>query len=106
MCSRNVLHCSYPNHSESLRVTLNWGFFPRAAVLGAKRGQPGWHADGYSEDRIRAACAVVPLAVAYRALRFPEEPAFENAPWATEERVVWENWAAHETILNAPGLGV
>ena len=35
IANRNALHCSYPNRSRRTRITLNFGFHKRSAVLAA-----------------------------------------------------------------------
>jgi hypothetical protein len=76
MANRNALHGSFPNVSADRRVTLNWGFHRRGAVLGAARpdGVP-W----YTAAEVDARCRLIPLAAARRAEAYPTEPSFAYA---------------------------
>jgi hypothetical protein len=60
VCYRNALHCSYPNASPRLRVTLNFGFHKRAFVV-----------PRYGEEQVDARRRVLSVAMDCRAKRFP-----------------------------------
>jgi hypothetical protein len=72
IANRNVLHASFPNVSKDLRITLNFGFHKREAVLGAR--------DGFDEERIYQRSRMIPLAIDARAQRFPEEEPYALTP--------------------------
>ena len=63
--SRNVVHGSFPNKSDSTRCTLYFGFHPMASV-----------APYYDEETIRDQQRMLPLAVALRRCRKPDENPF------------------------------
>ena len=64
--ARNVVHGSFPNKSDSTRCTLYFGFHPMASV-----------APYYDEETIRDQQRMLPLAVALRRCRKPDEEPFE-----------------------------
>jgi hypothetical protein len=100
-CSVVVEHsASFPNVSKDLRITLNFGFHKREAVLGAK--------DGYNAERIYQRSRMIPLAMSARAQRFPEEEPYAlptKHPCAGRpERYIGLN--ASREITQGPNLGV
>ena len=95
--NRQAVHGSFANTSDECRVTMNFGFHPRASVVGA-RGN-GIHAPGsdkiiYDEDRVRRSPGAVrgrdalragqslsgTIEARHRRLRFPDERAGDAAP--------------------------
>lgn len=68
--SRNIIHGSLPNLSESTRCTLYFGFFAKPSV-----------APYYNAATIRQQARLIPLAVALRAK--------ESAPWSKEPPFVY-----------------
>ena len=62
VCFRNALHCSFPNASQELRVTFNFGFHKRE-----------WVEAEWGADTVAARRTVVPIAMNSRRERFPEE---------------------------------
>ena len=99
-CFRNALHCSFPNASERLRITFNFGFHRRKWVdaawcvcpLSRTSSPPLRFFFQEMKDRLltgavlcnlrRGAetvaerCQVVPVAMDCRRQRFPSEPAW------------------------------
>ncbi|MEM7218772.1 MAG: phytanoyl-CoA dioxygenase family protein [Pseudomonadota bacterium] len=107
--NRQTVHGSFPNTSDDWRITVNFGFIPRASVLGA-RGN-GIHATGseeiiYDAERIEARSRVLGLAIDARRQRFPEEAPYDYAPFAGQ-RFVWDA-SARDSLrgYNALDLGV
>ena len=90
-------------------MTINFGFHPRASVIGA-RGN-GIHAPGseniiYDEDRIQKRSRVLGLAIEARKQRFPEETPFFYQPHSGHS-FEW-NDAARESLrgYNKLDLGI
>ena len=79
--NRQVVHGSFANVSESLRVTLVYGFYPRASVLGVVRGNPP---RPYDAARIHDRSRIIPLAIDARQQRFPQERPYLYRPLAGE----------------------
>ena len=93
--NRQAVHGSFANTSDECRVTINFGFHPRASVIGA-RGN-GIHATGsealiYDEERIQARSRVLGLAIEARKQRFPDETPYNYAPFKDQE-FVWDDAA-------------
>jgi hypothetical protein len=83
--NRQAVHGSFANTSDSPRVTINFGFHPRASVIGA-RGN-GIHAPGseniiYDEERVRLRSRVLGLAIEARKQRFPQESPYSYRPFS------------------------
>jgi ectoine hydroxylase-related dioxygenase (phytanoyl-CoA dioxygenase family) len=79
--NRQVVHGSFANVSDSLRVTLVFGFYPRASVLGVVRGNPP---RPYDAARIHDRSRIIPLAVDARRQRYPQERPYRYRPLAGE----------------------
>jgi hypothetical protein len=91
--NRNLVHCSYPNHSADLRVTVYFGYHARATVEG--------HCES---EHIRRRCQVVELALAARAAdpRFDDRRQYVYRPWI---RAAGNGTTAPpETVLRTPYL--
>ena len=85
ICSRQVVHGSFPNASGPRRATFVFGFHRRASVLGVR----GWAGKLYDEDYVRASSRLIPLAIAARRERFPDERPYVYRPLAEEPPVPW-----------------
>lgn len=107
--NRQAVHGSFANTSDECRVTINFGFHPRASVLGA-RGN-GIHAVGsehiiYDEARIKSRSRVLGLAIEARKQRFPSETPYRYAPFEGET-FVWDDEARQSLRgYNALDLGI
>ena len=107
--NRQAVHGSFANTSDQCRVTINFGFHPRASVVGA-RGN-GIHARGseniiYNEERVQQRSQVLGLAIEARKQRFPNETPYTYGPHAGH---IFEwNDAARESIrgYNNLDLGI
>lgn len=81
-----MLHASFPNLSDEVRVSVGFGFHPRSAVLGARFRENGigphdeTRPNGWTEEDVERRSAVIPLAIAERAAFFPDEEPFRYAP--------------------------
>ncbi len=85
LCSRQMLHCSFPNASEHRRVTFVFGFHQLKSVAGVQRRDiRGDEIVRYDDQRIRARSRLIPLAVDARAQAFPDEPRYVYSPLADE----------------------
>lgn len=85
IASRLALHCSYPNISHDKRVTLNLGWQTQEDAVELKQ----------SPRRTR----LIPIAIAARAARYPEEASFkipEGNPGAAHYPVRWNQAARQE----------
>ena len=107
--NRQAVHGSFANTSDEWRVTINFGFHPRASVIGA-RGN-GIHAPGseniiYDEERVRQRSRVLGFAQEARKQRFSAETPYEYAPLAGES-FAW-NDEARENLrgYNKLDLGI
>ena len=107
--NRQAVHGSFANTSDEWRVTINFGFHPRASVVGA-RGN-GIHARGsekiiYDEARVQERSRVLGYALEARRQRFPDEPSYTYGPHEGQT-FVWDD-AARESIrgYNNLDLGI
>ena len=107
--NRQAVHGSFANTSRDWRVTINFGFHPRASVVGA-RGN-GIHAPGsehiiYDEARVRDRSRVLGLAIEARRQRFPDESPYPYGPLEGQS-FVWDD-AARESLrgYNKLDLGI
>ena len=83
IANRMVLHCSYPNVSHNKRITLNMGWQTSADAVELNQ----------SPQRSK----LLPIAIAARAARYPNEPSFvvpEENPSAGHFEV-WDQAARH-----------
>jgi ectoine hydroxylase-related dioxygenase (phytanoyl-CoA dioxygenase family) len=95
--NRQLLHGSFPNTSDDLRVTINFGFHRRKSVLGACPRVPRQTVP-YDEERIRRRSEIIGYAIDARKQRFPGETAFAYRPHIDGNlRYSW-NVAAREKI--------
>ena len=110
VCSRQMVHCSFPNRSEQPRVTYVFGFHRRASVEGVQ----GWDFRGgqnilYDAERIHARSRIIQLAIDARAQRFPQEEGYCYQPMAAETDALRWSPEARETVLknyNQQDLGI
>lgn len=96
VCSRQVVHGSYPNAAGGRRATFVFGFHRRRSVLGAK----GWAAEPYSSEDIRRASRLIPLAIDARRQRFPDEQPYVYQPLADEPPIRWNEEAGAALLRN------
>ena len=84
MHNRQVLHCSFANTSDDVRVTMNFGFHRREAILGVVTGDAK-NPVVFDDARIRARSRLVQFAIDARRQRFPNETPYRYRPLAAEE---------------------
>merc|ERR1712096_203756 len=95
--SRLGLHCAFPNQTAELRATLQWGFFPKASVLGKHTAQAASMQLGklgggqkppmkvYDEAFIEKRSRMVQLAIDARRQRYPLEAPYVYRPFKGRE---------------------
>jgi hypothetical protein len=97
ICNRQIVHGSFANTSERIRVTMNCGFHRRASVLGVRSGGVHNPVSDYTEDYIRHRSRVVGYAIDARRQRYPHETPFDYAPLAGEtDRWRWNDVARQD----------
>lgn len=110
VCSRQMVHCSFPNRSSQPRVTYVFGFHRRASVEGVK----GWDFRGktkisYDHERIHSRSRIIQLAIDARQQYYPDEAPYTYAPMqGNVERLRWSE-TTRETVLknyNQQDLGI
>ena len=110
VCSRQMVHCSFPNRSEQQRVTYVFGFHRRSSVQGVH----GWDVQEqasvvYDEERIRARSRIIQLAIDARQKTYPDETAYIYQPMAQEADSLRWSQQTRETVLknyNRLDLGI
>ncbi len=103
IANRQLVHGSYANSSPDPRVSITFGFHPRASVLGVA-GKLRMTATGspdpvYTDERIRKRAEVIALAIHARQQHHPDETPFRYAPFAGLEDDHRYDPATIETIL-------
>jgi ectoine hydroxylase-related dioxygenase (phytanoyl-CoA dioxygenase family) len=91
--NRHVMHASFSNGSDDLRVTLNMGFHRRSAVLDVRsRGDHG--AEPYNAEHIRKRSEMIGYAIDARRQYYPLETPFTYEPhWRNGEVYRWNDAA-------------
>ena len=83
VCSRQMLHGSFPNPSPDARVTYVFGFHRRASVVGVTAYSAINRSHiVYDEDRVAERSKVIALAIDARAQQHPDETPYRYAPLA------------------------
>lgn len=95
ICSRQVVHGSFPNTSDTPRATYVFGFHRRSSVDGVK----GWATEAYSDDSIRSSSRIIPLAIDARRQRFPDEESYVYQPFA-DDPVAFTETTRREVLHN------
>jgi hypothetical protein len=96
--NRQVVHGSFANTSDDIRVTLGFGFHPRASVLGAT----GYDFDTnqpvtFDAERVCKRCEMIGYAIDARRQHFPDEAAYVYRPHAEAgETYLWDDTARRE----------
>lgn len=110
ICSRQMVHCSFPNRSEEPRVTFVFGFHRRASVEGVR----GWNFRGrqpalYDHERIHGRSRIIQLAIDARQQCYPDETSYVYQPMAPEADSLRWSPATREAVLknyNQLDLGI
>ena len=90
--NRQLVHGSFANTGFETRVTVNFGFHRRSAVLNVHGA--GIHAEAvtFDDDFIKNRSRLIGMAIEARKQRFPEETPYEYAPdRETDEQPQWNN---------------
>ena len=90
--NRQLVHGSFANTGFETRVTVNFGFHRRSAVLNVHGA--GIHAEAVTFDDalIKNRSRLIGMAIEARKQRFPEETAYEYAPdRETDEQPQWND---------------
>jgi len=108
ICNRQVLHGSFANTSEDVRVTINFGFHRRKSVLGVKSGGVHNPVAVYDASYIRERSKMIMYAIDARRQRFPQEQPFDYRPFAGDEASCRWNADTKATIkdYNLLDLGI
>jgi hypothetical protein len=78
-----MLHGSFANYSQDMRVSITFGFHRRTSVLGAKAGlSMTGNVAVYDEAHIFDRSAVVQVAIDARQKHMPSEQAYRYQPFA------------------------
>ena len=97
--NRQMLHGSFANTSNDLRITLNEGFFPRERVLNVKATGLNGEEEVYDEERIKKRSGIIALAIDARRQHFSGEAPYVYKPLEGEEdKYRWTN-ETRESIL-------
>lgn len=84
MVNRQALHGSFANTSVHRRVTVNFGFHRYSSVIG-QAGKLSGAGNHYDAEYVRRRCRTIPLAIAARSARFPNETPYRYQPFADGE---------------------
>ena len=109
LVNRQLVHCSFANTSEDLRVSLTFGFHKRTSVLGSRGVLGSATNDPYDEDRIFERSRVIAVAIDARAKQFPQETRFVYQPFAGLESQYQYNSNTRASVIhdyNLKDLGI
>jgi len=79
--NRQMLHGSFANTSQDLRVSLTFGFHRRSSILGAHGALGQSATETYDEQRIFERSQLIQVAIDARARHHPEETRFSYQPF-------------------------
>jgi hypothetical protein len=79
--NRQMLHCSFANTSDDIRVSMTFGFHRRASVLGQGGALTQNAGDVYDEQRIFDRSSVIALAIDARRQHYPDETPYRYQPF-------------------------
>ncbi len=100
MVNRQMLHGSFANTSDDLRVSLTFGFHRRRSVLGARAVLGVSDQDvRYDEQRIFERAAVIAVAIDARRREHSQETPFVYRPFADKEDEFRYGGPAAESVL-------
>jgi ectoine hydroxylase-related dioxygenase (phytanoyl-CoA dioxygenase family) len=95
--NRQILHGSFANTSKDLRVSLNFGFHRRSAIIGARgKGRQGEVV--YDADRVQRRSQMIGYAIAARSQFYPGQPHYEYQPMLRSGETFEWNEAARSSI--------
>ncbi|MGB5324640.1 MAG: phytanoyl-CoA dioxygenase family protein [Pseudomonadales bacterium] len=82
ICNRQIVHGSFANTGYERRITVNFGFHRRAAVLDVQGAGIHTAAATYDTEHINTRSQVIGLAIDARRQRFPQETPYNYKPLA------------------------
>jgi ectoine hydroxylase-related dioxygenase (phytanoyl-CoA dioxygenase family) len=83
--NRQLVHGSFANTSPDRRVTVNFGFLPRASVLNVTATQLDGRVETYDAARVHQRSRMIAVAIDARHQRFPRERRYVYHPLRGEE---------------------
>lgn len=95
ICSRQVVHGSFPNTSDTPRATFVFGFHRRSSVDGVK----GWAPEPYSDESIRSSSRIIPLAIDARRQHHPDEESYVYQPFE-DDPIAFNETTRREVLRN------
>ena len=98
--NRQVLHCSFANTSDDLRISMTFGFHRYKSVLGQKGAlSQSKEATIYDEQRIDERASVIQVAIDARAQYYCDEAPFDYVPFAgRQDDFRWDD-ATYERVI-------
>ena len=98
--NRQVLHCSFANTSDDLRISMTFGFHRYKSVLGQKGAlSQNKETTIYDAERIDDRASVIQVAVDARAQYYADETPFEYIPFADRQDNFRWNDATYERVI-------
>lgn len=98
ICNRQLVHGSFANAGFEPRLTINFGFHRRSAVLNVQGA--GIHSESviYDDQLIKKRTEILGYAIAARKQQYPDETQYSYKPFSeSQQRYEW-NQSAREAI--------
>ena len=97
--NRQLVHGSFANTSPDRRVTVNFGFLPRASVLNVTATQLDGRVETYDAARVHQRSRMIAVAIDARRRRFPRERRYVYQPLRGEEDANRWTEAVRESVV-------
>jgi ectoine hydroxylase-related dioxygenase (phytanoyl-CoA dioxygenase family) len=97
--NRQLVHGSFANTSPDRRVTVNFGFLPRASVLNVTAIQLDGRVETYDAARLRQRSRMIAVAIDARHQHFPLERRYVYRPFRGDEDAHRWSEAVRETVV-------
>jgi len=97
--NRQLVHGSFANTSPDRRVTVNFGFLPRASVLNVSATQLDGRVETYDAARLHQRSRMIAVAIDARHQRFPQERRYVYQPLRDEEAANRWTDAVRESVV-------
>jgi hypothetical protein len=97
--NRQLVHGSFANTSPDRRVTVNFGFLPRASVLNVTATQLDGRVETYDAARVHQRSRMIAVAIDARHRRFPRERRYVYQPLRGEEDANRWTEAVRESVV-------
>jgi hypothetical protein len=97
--NRQLVHGSFANTSPDRRVTVNFGFLPRASVLNVTATQLDGRVETYDAARVHQRSRMIAVAIDARHRRFPRERRYVYQPLRGEEDAIRWTEAVRESVV-------